>query len=225
MDRLVRKLLFLASRPLTAPVCPLDGTELDLHFHGGASCPTCGSEFELGREDRILPSDRSIEEHAQRWPDTFPHFATEDWAPMMGVPASRPDQPYPFIYHPETGNLWWGRQNGLHDEIVNDLYRQGMRVPPGAVQGRYFPMNANHNVIVYDPTIPQRDLEKHVELIRRNAPVRPPEAAGGPSSNSWGTLSSAPGKDTFPPEEEEWVPTIPTLDEMVEIERLHRPVE
>lgn len=134
---LIRRLVFLAARPLTAPTCPFDGSELDLHFHGGASCPQCGHEFEIGQGDRLLPSDATVEEEAAKWPDTIPFTS-------------------------------------------------------GA----------------------------------QNAPVSSPEAPGGPHSDSWGTVSSSPNKDDFPLEEdEEWKPTIPTLDEMVEIERWHRPAE
>lgn len=94
MDPLIRKLVFLASRPLTAPACPFDGTELDLHFHGGASCPHCGHEFELGRGDQLLPSDRSIEDEAARWPDTIPtHFAAEGWSTLEDEEEWKPTIP------------------------------------------------------------------------------------------------------------------------------------
>lgn len=73
---------YVASAPLLArlrkiantpyAVCPFDGSELDLHFHGGADCPTCGHEFEVGREGVVYPSDNTIEEQAATWPDTLP---------------------------------------------------------------------------------------------------------------------------------------------------------
>lgn len=215
-DRLIQHLIHLASRLLTAPACPFDGTELDLHFHGGASCPTCGHEFELGHEDQLLPSDRSIEEEAARWPDTIPAHFANDWMPSLNTQEARPDQPYPFIYHPPSGWLAWGRQNGLHDEIVNSLYQQGIRVPAEAVFGRYYPTNENHNVIVYDPQFrqqPQRQVEKHLETIRRNAPERPQEATGGPSMDFWGKASSFP-EDLE--EEADWKPSIPSLEEVAQ---------
>src|SRR5690242_17777846 len=108
-DRLIHKLVHLASRPLAAPACPFDGSELDLHFHGGASCPACGSEFEVGHGDVVYPSDHSVEEHAAQWPDTVPHFAADEWMPNL----NQPEKPYPFIYHPRSGWLAWGQQNTM----------------------------------------------------------------------------------------------------------------
>lgn len=222
---LIQRLIRMASRPLTAPTCPFDGSELDLHFHGGASCPQCGHEFELGQNDQLLPSDRSVEEHAALWPDTIPHFAADEWMPDLSQ-RTKPEKPYPFIYHPTSGWLAWGQQNGLHEHIQNSLYQQGIRVPNDAMYGRYYP--SDDQALIYDPSwksLPPREREKHLTTILRNAPGRPQEAPVGPSSDFWGTLSSTTDKDDFPLEEEEWQPTIPTLEEMVEIERWHRPVD
>jgi hypothetical protein len=61
-----------ASSYPTAPECPYDGHELDIHFHGGVECPQCGSEFELGQDDRLLPSLHTLGEDASSWPNTLP---------------------------------------------------------------------------------------------------------------------------------------------------------
>ena len=54
------------------PDCPLCGHQLEIHFEGGASCPRCKSEYELGHDDQVLPSDNTIDEQAKTWPDSLP---------------------------------------------------------------------------------------------------------------------------------------------------------
>lgn len=63
---------FTPGSETSIPHCPFDETELEIHLHGGASCPTCGHEFEIGRDGRLLPSDKTIDTEARGWPDTPP---------------------------------------------------------------------------------------------------------------------------------------------------------
>lgn len=77
----IGQLLKLAA-PRDFIACPYDGAELDIHLHGGMSCPQCGSEFEMGYGGRVLPSDKTIEESAGSWPDTHPWGVVA--SPLMG---------------------------------------------------------------------------------------------------------------------------------------------
>lgn len=86
MERLAK----MATYP-APPTCPLDGHELDIHFHGGVECPVCGAEYELGRNDELLPLKEHVEQAAATWPDTIP----QDWKLAM---AERTGQPQ-VMYH------------------------------------------------------------------------------------------------------------------------------
>lgn len=180
-DPLIQHLVRLASRPDTATRCSFDQTELDRHLDGGYSCPTCGNDS----------------------------HRTSEWMPSLK--ATRPDQPYPFIYHPPSGWLAWGQQNGLHDEISNSLHQQGMRVPQDAVFGRFYPTLKSdrsplvNDVHVYDQSwksIPPVEQQRHLDAIRSRSP-QPEEAS---ATEHWASL---PDK-----EEVEWTPSIPSLDEV-----------
>ncbi len=81
MERLAK----MATYP-APPTCPLDGHELDIHFHGGVECPVCGAEYELGRNDELLPLKEHVEQAAHTWPDTIPN----DWKLAMADRTGNP---------------------------------------------------------------------------------------------------------------------------------------
>jgi hypothetical protein len=81
MERLAKMAAFPAP-----PTCPLDGHELDIHFHGGVECPVCGAEYELGRGDELLPLKEHVEEASKTWPDTIP----SDWKLAMADRTGNP---------------------------------------------------------------------------------------------------------------------------------------
>lgn len=157
------------------PTCPLDGHELDIHFHGGVECPACGAEFELGRNDELLPLKEHVEQSAKMWPDTVP----SDWkmAAMSG-------NPYPFLYSPTTGQLHWGWANGFHEPLKDRLRGQGEQLADDYIHGRYYP--ESDNVRWYDPAIESMSEQARKpkdDMIRRNFPQTPLqsplEAPGG----------------------------------------------
>jgi len=62
-----------------APPCPVcDYHEVEIHLYGGAECPNCGTEFEIGPGGRLTPHDNSIEEMSKTWPDTIPWHTSAD---------------------------------------------------------------------------------------------------------------------------------------------------
>lgn len=132
-------------------------------------------ESQREREDRLIAKLVRMEHEARR-------HASDDW----DVQPQPKDVPYPFIFEPNSGWLNWGTQGGVHDEIVNNLYRTGERVPNGAFFGRWYP-HSDH-VEVYDPQYfeqPYRQQQQHQETVLRNAPGRRQEPV---SDHAWSGL-------------------------------------
>jgi len=54
------------------PPCPMCGHELEIAVGRGATCPRCSSQYELGYDGEVIPSDNTVEDMAHQWPDTLP---------------------------------------------------------------------------------------------------------------------------------------------------------
>lgn len=115
--------------------CPLDGHELDIHFHGGASCPQCGSEFEVGRDGVVLPSDNTVGEMAAQWPDTLPwgqkeqdyyrtSMAERTAAARVLIDTESSFKDGPVILD-DKGTVWFGMGYHSHEQLQEEMLRQG----------------------------------------------------------------------------------------------------
>ena len=161
------------------PECPLCGSQLEILFEGGATCPRCRTEYEIGRNDEVIPSDNTVEEMAKtQWPDTMPWGEagndyyrnakqagrTDLWDEILnetpGLSNTDRMNAYwqnriPYIYYPEVDKTLFGVQGKHHDSIHPRLPYDG--ITGEIAEGNVLPYNGYR---IADPDAHQQSVQR-----------------------------------------------------------------